>query len=485
MNQKTYVTYKTHKTNKSKSGKTQTKTRQVTNCHSANKISASAHKDILNKTLDGIYTKMIQSKNTQNYTWKRSFIDLLGKEKGIDIKQSDLIPKSINEKGSMTMRNYKFWFLYLEYLKKNLTFNKLLCLTRYAMSFLNKTKDIKMLKILFAALIREIKVSDREIDNYCKTNHILKKKKDQYYDYLFCNGFCDLEGDDNLKIKRNREQHKENNCVIERAEIRNQSEERVIVKDNSIRDEENNELLILPLNISHSEFKTELTPVLKEKLESSPIIKVFDEKSICDDIEKIKSILKEDKEISIQQTASPHSHNPFKDKQIDEGDITLPQQNPLIKHNIYTANLPQTPSSEKHSLNESMIEQKKFFSFNEQMGMDFEMAIDSNQKHDSNEDDYNNSLEDSYIKYLKEKAANKYYSNIDQLANIFNEEQVNDKENHNKVTEIETDDKNQLTLTPMPPHKRKSIRLLEALTPLSNTTYQSRVHIFRFKYNIK
>lgn len=89
------------KKNKSKISKTPSKRCQVTKMNSANKISA--HKEVLNKTIDIIYTKMIQSKNSRNYTWRRSFIDLLVREKGIDIKQLDLVPKSINEMGSMTL----------------------------------------------------------------------------------------------------------------------------------------------------------------------------------------------------------------------------------------------------------------------------------------------------------------------------------------------------------------------------------------------
>jgi hypothetical protein len=116
--------------------------------------------------------------------WKKNFRETFEKEKIIDFSSSDFIPKTLNNIGSYVLKLEKFWVLWLEIIKKELNLEKLVNLFNYALSFMN---DDKALKKHFNILITDLKISKKEITDFCKSKNITSKVNSSnlgQYDFL-------------------------------------------------------------------------------------------------------------------------------------------------------------------------------------------------------------------------------------------------------------------------------------------------------------
>lgn len=364
-------------------------------------------KNILSKIIDETYTQMIKCKTKKSLTWKRTFLNMINRDKGIDLQgitNENLIPKSLNSIGSIMFQNYKFWFVYVEYVHKYLNLNKLINLISHAITFIDNKKDIKLLHILFGAKIKELKIPKSTIDTYCKTNHIIQKKNDKYYEYLLSKGGVNKEN--NIIDPSNIQNQKD--IIAKKVKLENKRDQKEN-QLNSIKKKSNSELInsssTHKLNSSSSILMSsvgkddilkdinnlitthqlkpidEITPFSLSKQEgeeeSNKIINIFDEKVVNEEIEDLQKIIKGEDDY---QTPTLTPNKP-------STNIIIP---PLI--------LEQDPSSSNNQQDPPSI---------------IDINISNNLKE---EDQKNNDVisdasddvdewEDSYVKYLREICA--------------------------------------------------------------------------------
>jgi hypothetical protein len=134
---------------------------------------------ILKSKLDDIYQKQIKlniyNNQTENY-WKKMFRDLFEKEKIVDFSNENFIPKSLDKFGSYVMKLEKFWILWIEIAKRQLDLPSLVLLVNEALTYLtNATNIIKY----FNTCVKELKISKKEISDYCQEHGIKLKDSNQ------------------------------------------------------------------------------------------------------------------------------------------------------------------------------------------------------------------------------------------------------------------------------------------------------------------
>lgn len=364
-------------------------------------------KNILSKIIDETYTQMIKCKTKKSLTWKRTFLNMINRDKGIDLQgitNENLIPKSLNFVGSVMFQNYKFWFVYIEYVHKYLNLNKLIDLVSHAITFIENKKDIKLLHILFGAKMKELKIPKCTIDTYCKTNHIIQKKNDKYYEYLlskkggnkFNNGIDpgNIQNQKDIFTKKvkleNKQNQKENqlNSTKKKSnlEIINSSSTHKLNSSSSIlmssvgKDDilkDINNLISIPQLKPIDEIKPFSLSKKEVEEESNKIINIFDENVVNEEIEHLQKIIKGE-----EGYQTP----------------TLTPNKPPINVFIPPLILVQGPSSsDKHQDPPSIID----INITNNLKEEEQKNNDSVSEASDDVDEW----EDSYVKYLREICA--------------------------------------------------------------------------------
>ena len=333
-------------------------------------------KQIINKKIEECFDQMKNGQMIKSLKWKRTFIDLMKKEKAIDLSlvtNRALIPKSMNHAGSVMFLNYKFWVIYTEYISKYLNLSSVIEVISYAVSNMENKNEIRNLHKFFHSMILTLRISKWEIEKYIAEHHLKVNKKNKFYEYLLCKNDLPLNAgnileqkDANDKINKVVED-KDKVLQIKLDDNKGTFGNPIIITDSPKKTETNPPAQetpkmapkeYLPISVTH---ESELKRQIENK--AIPIIKVFDEAGLDEDIELATKILN-NKDEQYTQIISP-----IKNEE--------PQKTPEIKLNPQLELEPKIDSPKTpQNLNLSSYE----------------------------EDDPNDLSNDSFYKYLKLKA---------------------------------------------------------------------------------
>lgn len=146
---------------------------------------------IIKTKIDDLYRKYLvdTDKGTNTYIstsavmpWKNSFKDLFEKERIIDFSHSEFIPKSLDQRGAYCMGLEKFWILWIEIVKKELTLKGLVLIINNAIQHVVNTK---MMTDHFGILFNELKLTKKAIIDYCKDQNITYQDKPFLKNYAY------------------------------------------------------------------------------------------------------------------------------------------------------------------------------------------------------------------------------------------------------------------------------------------------------------
>lgn len=340
----------------------------------------------INRKLDQIYTTMIDSlknKKTKNLKWKSEFMNIMERDKVISFKNitEDLIPSSLSENGVCAFKNFKFWDIYTNYFFTKLDLDKLINLTRLALRYIIDHKARSRVKLNFAAKIGEKKIQKYQIEQYCKEHGITVDNTKKYYDYL-------------LEEKGKLDAGKQNFHSEKIVKILPLQENKILLQPNNIQQIQpqkeapvvKEEPKIKKIEFQHKEPENLLDRPLTEeelkKIKASPMISLVDFKSIDDSIANCKKTMSE------------------LDHEMKNSEIHTPMRSMTYKNvNIIKVRTPKILPSEKNSL---------------LPGLTPITPLKKNEK-EQEEAENDSDLEDSYVKYLKEVAAQRGDSPSDVL----------------------------------------------------------------------
>lgn len=265
-------------------------------------------KQIINKKIEECFDQMKNGQMIKSLKWKRTFIDLMKKEKAIDLSlvtNQALIPKSMNHAGSVMFLNYKFWVIYTEYISKYLNLSSLIEVISYAISNMENKNEIRNLHKFFHSMILTLRISKWELEKYIAEHHLKVNKKNKFYEYLLCKNDLPINAGNILEQKDgndkiNKVEDKDKVLQIKIDDNKGMSSNPIIITDSPKKTETNPPAQETP-KITPKEYR----PIsvtheseLKRQIENKviPIIKVFDEAGLDEDIELAKKILKNEEE---------------------------------------------------------------------------------------------------------------------------------------------------------------------------------------------
>lgn len=334
-------------------------------------------KQIINKKIEECFTEMKNGQVNKSLKWKRTFMDLMKKEKAIDLSKvtnQALIPKSMNHAGSVMFLNYKFWVIYTEYISKYLNLRSLIEVISYAISNMENKNEIRNLHKFFHSMILSLRISKWDIESYMAEHNLKVNKNNKNYEYLLCKNDIPINAgnileqkEENDKIKKvGNIEEKDKVLTVKVNENEGQPENPIIIEDSPQKNEYTPPAQetpkigpkeFLPISVTH---ESELKRQIENK--TIPIIKVFDEEGLDEDIELATKILKKEEEYHTPIIT------PIKQPEVPPCP-SVPRRNPLLDiPGIVDTQIvsPKTPQSIDFSNDEEKdndINQDSFFQY--------------------------------------------------------------------------------------------------------------------------